>query len=176
MRPQTGFTLPELMITLVVLGILVGIGFPSLLDFVQANRMVGQINQVTGLFFYARSEAVRRGSRVTVCPSSDFTTCGNDVEWETGRIVFTDSGTAGTKDGSDEILRKQELLAGSNTLRGSAAFDSYVSFLGTGYTSGSGSNTGTLSLCDSRGTAEAYTISINAAGRIRTSKTATSCP
>lgn len=176
MGTRAGFTLTELLITMTVLGILAGLAFPPIMEFVQINRLTGQVNQFTGLLYYARSEAVRRGTRVTVCRSSDLSSCSTSTNWENGRIVFVDGSTAGTKDGTDEVLRKQEYLTGSNTLRGSDAFTNYVSFLSTGYASGTGSSSGSFRLCDSRGSSEAYTIFVNAAGRIRTASTATSCP
>lgn len=63
---RRGFTLIELMITLVVFGILVGLAAPAMSGWINRNRLTGAVNQLTGDISYARMLAVRSGQRVTL--------------------------------------------------------------------------------------------------------------
>jgi type IV fimbrial biogenesis protein FimT len=68
---QRGFTLWELLMTLLVAGVLLGIGVPNVMQFQRAGAMTGVVNDlVTGLLT-ARTEAVKRQVPVTLCLSDD---------------------------------------------------------------------------------------------------------
>lgn len=56
----------ELMFTLAVFGVLVGIGVPSFVTIVQNSRTATQTNELVSALNLARSEAIRRGAPVTV--------------------------------------------------------------------------------------------------------------
>lgn len=92
-RQARGFTILELMITVAVLSILVGVGIPSFQDMMRRNRLAAQTNQLIGTLAFARSEAVKRGVRVTVCPANDAQdACSDDGSWaRNGMIIFTDN-------------------------------------------------------------------------------------
>src|SRR3546814_5733797 len=70
-RPGQGFTLIELMVTVAVLGILAAVAAPSMIAFVNANRLNGTTGEMTASLQLARSAAIRRNARVTVCGSAD---------------------------------------------------------------------------------------------------------
>ena len=71
MRPrERGFNLIEVMVTLLVISVVVTLGAPSLADFINEMRLSATTNDLLSFFNYARSEAAKRGSRVTVCLSS----------------------------------------------------------------------------------------------------------
>lgn len=102
---QHGFNIIELMIGITVLGILLGIGVPSFTDMIRQNRLVDQTNGMVTALNYARSEALKRGFRVSVCPGTG-TACVGGTDWNAGLLVFTDdTGTTGTLDGSDVPLQ-----------------------------------------------------------------------
>jgi type IV fimbrial biogenesis protein FimT len=88
-RGSRGFTLLELMYTIGVATLLLGIGVPSFVGMVRSNRTATNINELSTAFAIARSEAIRRGANVTVCRSTDGTVCGAD--WSDGWIVFVDN-------------------------------------------------------------------------------------
>jgi type IV fimbrial biogenesis protein FimT len=94
LRRSAGFTLLELMLAITVLGILVGIGVPSFTDSIRRNRLTSQTNALVSALAIARSEAVKRGTLVTICPASDATqsACAGLAQWAAnGWIVFSDT-------------------------------------------------------------------------------------
>jgi type IV fimbrial biogenesis protein FimT len=88
---ESGFTLVELMITLVVVAILLATAVPYLGDFTKNNRLIAQTNDFVLAIQLARSEAVKRGINTIVCPSTNQTSCSaNAADWEDGWLVFAD--------------------------------------------------------------------------------------
>jgi type IV fimbrial biogenesis protein FimT len=176
-----GFTLVELMVTLVVAGILLTMAIPSFRKTIWNNRLTAQANEFVTALNFARSEAIKRGGRVTICISSNSTestsTCDPNVNWERGWIIFVDTSTFGTRQTSELILRAHEGLSGGNTLTTGTNFNDFISYLSSGISRGANNlANGTFLLCDSRGTSKARSIVIGPTGRPRTQSGASSCP
>jgi type IV fimbrial biogenesis protein FimT len=93
-RLAAGFTLLELMTTLAVAGIVLAVGVPSYLSVVRNNRAATNANELVSALTIARSEAIRRGDRVSLCRSDDGASCGGT--WEDGWIVFVDGAATDT--------------------------------------------------------------------------------
>jgi type IV fimbrial biogenesis protein FimT len=126
---QRGFNLIELMLGITVLSILLGIGVPSFTQMIRNNRLVEQTNTTLTALNYARSEALKRGFRVSVCPGSG-AACSGGTDWNAGILVFTDdTGTTGTIDGSDAVLQSWPASSNGFVAGGSAAS---ITFLPTG--------------------------------------------
>lgn len=114
-RLQQGFTLYELLVTVVVAGVIVGFGVPNLRQFQLNNRMVGTSNDLLAIFSMARTEAIKRKTNVAICASDDWNsatpTCGAanaaDVLWHQGYIAFVDVDGDLVVDAGDgdEVLR-----------------------------------------------------------------------
>jgi type IV fimbrial biogenesis protein FimT len=68
-RGASGFTLVELMIVMVILGILLSVGLPAFSDFMRMQRVKNATFEVFSTLVYARSEAVSRNAAVTVTPA-----------------------------------------------------------------------------------------------------------
>ena len=108
LRSSAGFTLIELLTVITVVAILFALGMPSYRYVTNANRISGEVNALLGDMQYARSEAIKEGQPVTVCSSTNATTCSNQTSWRNGWIVFTDVNGNGAVDGvNDAILRVQ---------------------------------------------------------------------
>jgi type IV fimbrial biogenesis protein FimT len=116
LRHGSGFTLIELLMTITVASILLAIGVPSFRYVTWANRASGEINGLLGDLQLARGEAIREGQTVTVCASTNGTSCSNTTSWETGWIVFSDAIPIGTIEGSDSLLRVQRAFSDGDTL------------------------------------------------------------
>ena len=92
--PQKGFTLLELMVTITIAGILLAVAVPALGTFVRGSRLSGSARDFVVDFALARNEAVLRATTVSVCTSTDLTTC-DASGWGSGRLVFIDGGAPG---------------------------------------------------------------------------------
>ncbi|WP_369158423.1 GspH/FimT family pseudopilin [Candidatus Thiodiazotropha sp. LNASS1] len=66
-----GFTLVELMTAIVIGAILVTVGIPSYIGFIQRNTISTTSNELLGALLYARSEAVRQEATATFTPEAD---------------------------------------------------------------------------------------------------------
>ncbi|WP_232207664.1 GspH/FimT family pseudopilin [Pseudoxanthomonas sp. J35] len=89
----------ELIITIAVLAILLTLAVPSFTSVINSNRLTAQANELVADLQFARSEAVRRNQRVTVCPSVDSAACSGAADWS-NRII-----TAPIAGGGVEVIR-----------------------------------------------------------------------
>jgi prepilin-type N-terminal cleavage/methylation domain-containing protein len=106
-RRQQGFTLYELLITLVVVSIVLSFGIPNLRSFTQNSRMTSAANDLLGTFQTARSEAARSKQNVSICASANSMSatpaCGG--EFEDGWILFVDPNGDAVFDAGEVLLR-----------------------------------------------------------------------
>lgn len=157
----SGFTLVELMITVVIASILMGLAAPSFVNFVKNNRLSSQANGLMADLAFTRSEAVKRGANITICRASDpFAACtGSAGPWSTGWIVI---------DGAGQVLRLHQALDGQNTLTGTGTLADQTAYTGTGLiTLGAAQS---FSLCDDRLASYGRLIQISITGRAAIAK------
>ena len=88
-----GFSLIELMVTVVVLAVVLAIAYPSFTGLINSNRLTGNANEMVAAIQLARSEAVTRNASVVLCRSDDATTCATGAAWN-GWITLLQSGGA----------------------------------------------------------------------------------
>lgn len=111
----SGVTLLELMVVLAVVAVLLGVAVPSFVGMTQTNRVASEINALSGDLQFARAEAIKEGLPVTICTSSNGTSCLGSSSWSTGWIVFSDVNGTQTVDAGDVVLRKQIPWTNSDT-------------------------------------------------------------
>jgi type IV fimbrial biogenesis protein FimT len=101
-----GFTLLELMTSIAVLGVLLAIGVPAFSTIIRNNQIAAESGNLVSALMLARSEALTRGIRVSVCAAADEENCAATADWSRGWIVFADDfGAAGVLNDSDEPLQ-----------------------------------------------------------------------
>ncbi len=134
-----GFSLIELMVTLVIVAIIALIGMPSFNGAIRNSRLTTGINELVTSLNVARSEAIKRNHSITVRKN-------DDLPWEAGWNIFVDMNSDGTLDGAgdadacaagnDCILKIQEALPSGYTLRpNNTAFSNYIRYKPSGMSS-----------------------------------------
>jgi type IV fimbrial biogenesis protein FimT len=89
MAHQThGFTLYELLITLLLIALLAGIGLPELGKMAARNRISTEVNALFHAIHLARKESIMRRQVVSVCPSENGLQCTPGRDWSSGWIMF----------------------------------------------------------------------------------------
>jgi len=165
---RRGFTLVELLVVLAVGSILLAIAVPGYAFMVNANRLAAVSNDLVTALHLARSEAIKRGTRVTVCKTGDAMAvspaCSTTANWQDGWLVFVDGGTRGVIDSDDTLLWTRAQIA-AGTIDPGSNFSRFVSYLASGVSQGSGNfANGTLRICLASNQRD---IIINNTGRIR---------
>ncbi len=125
---HTGFTLIELLVTVVVVAILIGLAVPNMRDFIARNRVATQINDLLVDINFARTEAIKRATTVTLCISSNQTVCTPLSAWKDGWIVRLDTAPF-------EVLRATKAVASGVTLT-TATFGTNIQYLPSGAIAG----------------------------------------
>ena len=155
-KHESGFTLYELLITMLVIGIVLTIGIPSFSEFTANSRITGTANDLHSSFQLARSEAARAKAPVTICASADpmgAATCGA-ASFDSGWIIFADLNGDIQRGGAGEnVLRAHPTLDTTlsvTTNAGATYFSFAASGLGRGDVGGLPSIQ-TAVICDGRG-------------------------
>lgn len=131
---QSGFTLFELLVTLIVLAVVLAIAVPNLSAFVSNSRLRATQSEFASALTLARSEATKRGGQVVVRALG--ATAGS--EFAGGWQVFVDANANGSFDAGETVIRdyaalgsgmRFTALVGSTTTAATAAAFSARGFL-----------------------------------------------
>lgn len=174
-----GFTLIELVVTVAVAGILLGVGVPSFVEAIRDGRLSSETTCLNLAILAARSEAVRRSANVTVCPYGGPDTCGTD--WSQGQLVFTEGATAPTTgdlsqavvDTDSTIIRSCPPLHDNNTILAIASADRNVAntderqFIRYNRQGRSNWNPGFFVVCDNRDAIRWKALNVGGSGDVR---------
>lgn len=176
MKRSCGFTLTELMVTLAIAAILISFAAPSFSGIMKDSQLTVSLNDFISALNLARSDAIRRGDRVTLCKSSEpYVECSTNGGWEQGWIIFVDSNNFSVRDPDEDIIHVHGALEHGISITGNAPVKNYISYINTGVTrlKGGGFQAGSLQVCDGRG--KARSIVLNSFGRPRTTRDSGDC-
>ena len=170
-RRIRGFTLVELMVTLVIVAILLALAVPNFHTLIENSRQNGVVDSLMTSFNAARNTALSRDITVQVCPVAPPAGPGQPA----GTVCAGSWGSAANGSAwmvstqppapaASVILSTQVVPGGNNlTISGSTS----MLFSGRGLVTGSG----TLVVCDNRGPTYARAVEVNPTGFIQASST-----
>jgi type IV fimbrial biogenesis protein FimT len=122
-RRPAGFTLVELMVTVAVAGLVVGLGVPSFLRTLARHTIASQAEELQDAVRIGRNEAMKRSGPVVLCRTeeSNPTHCaGSGGSWQTW-LLFTDAARSGTFAAGDSVLRQKQDVSRRTTVTADAA-------------------------------------------------------
>lgn len=170
-RGERGFSLVEVLVATAIAALLAAVAVPAFDSLIGASRLTAATNDLLFSMHLARSEAIKRSSRVALCKTADGVACSARGGWEQGWIVFHDANQNGERDAGEAVIQRIQPAGGGLRLTGNSPVARHVSYVATGSTrtTGGGFQAGTLTVC-SAGAGEARQIVLSAVGRPRVQK------
>lgn len=155
---NNGFTLPELLCSLTVIGTLLACAAPLNAQ-LHRHRLQADAAELASALRHARTQAILSGTGVTILAI--------DNDWSRGWNIFTDDNRNALIDTTDRPLVVRT-LSGSSIILGNQPMSRYVHFAATGEpVQASGAfQAGTVSLCSSN-SSDNIRIVLGKSGRIR---------
>lgn len=130
------------MVTIAIVGVLLGLAAPALRDFVARNKVAGISNEFTGAMLTARSEAIRLNSCVSMCVSTSVLDAkpacdAKETDWQKGWLMFVNKDCADTTpEAAADILKAHGADEAAYTMNSSAS-RTLITFTPQGRASGS---------------------------------------
>lgn len=118
-QAHRGFTAIELLVVISILGVLAALAGPNFTPMIQRWRVRQAVENMTSTIYYARSEAIKRGGRITVIKNALTAECSQantTQEWSCGWSVFVDSNDNGTLDPTEVTLQTFAVPSGINVM------------------------------------------------------------
>ena len=154
-RTQTGFTLYELLTTMLIVGVVLALGVPNMQSFRQNSRMTAAANDLHSSFHLARSEAARTKNNISICATADssLATPVCSGQFEAGWVVFEDRDADLVVDTGEAVLRRYPAV-NTDIAIDTAGPNDYFMYASTGLGRRDVANAVPVSvmvMCDSRG-------------------------
>jgi type IV fimbrial biogenesis protein FimT len=174
---QRGFTLIELMVTLAIAVIAMGVGVPSFMQFLRSANLSDATSNFMTAANTARAQAMKSGVNTFLVPRDV------GVGWISGWVVYTDKNWNSAYDaGTDELITQHDAVSSDIAIAMSGAangpntlVDKYLLFNGAGFPrmKNGGFSNGTAEFSNADRTTK---VIFDQTGRVRTCKSgATGC-
>tara|TARA_R110001592_G_scaffold363300_1_gene683482 strand:- start:65965 stop:66477 length:513 start_codon:yes stop_codon:yes gene_type:complete len=105
MNREKGFTLFELIFTITILIVTLTLGIPQLQQWVQRSKATNLQYTLLHSIHYARGQAIRLQSTVTLCPGSS--QC--EDSWNSQLLIFSDLNSNGILDSNELLLKYMDI-------------------------------------------------------------------
>lgn len=166
-----GFTLLEALVVMALLGLLLSLAAPSMMALRRQHQLQAQAEGLLDSLMLARSEALRRQWRVTVCARASDSMCDPQGRWQQGWLVFEDVNANVRRDPEEPVLEVHAPVAATLNLTVSSTAPAYFSYSAQGRstTPNGAFMAGTWSFC-LPGLATGWQVVSNALGKPRLQK------
>lgn len=163
-----GFTLYELLISIALTAVILALAAPSFQSLVERNSLSVEATKILSLLSYVRTEAIKRNSSVSLCPSLNGLECDSGSSWMDGWIVFSDQAKFGELDHeNDRVLRVGEPVTAGYILY-STKHQQWFGYRSDGVSVGSsGSGNTSFVICRPEGLIEGSRVVVSTTGRPR---------
>lgn len=158
---EKGLSLLELLITLSIVALLAIPTIPTFIAIQTRFRLEAEVQALTRALATARSEAVKRNSRITMR--------NNNGHWEDGWAVFVDTNDNAIQDANELVLLLGQPQKQRFIIRGNSSVASFVSYIPSGETAQTNNawQAGTITACPNHSSENGYQLTINRGGRVR---------
>lgn len=112
-----GLTLVELLVVVAILAIVTVVAVPAYTSSNASARITSAAEELESFIEMARSEALVRARRVTMCRSASGTACADGTEWNVGWLVWNDENENGALD-TGELVRVRSAFDSRLTISG----------------------------------------------------------
>jgi len=161
---NAGYSLFELLTTLAVAAILLGIGIPSFGSLAADKYLRTEVNALFHAVYLARTESIARRRVVSICPSLDGQYCDPGNDWSQGWILFVNKGRQNPlrRDDDEVLLRRHQVSKTSQIMSNRKGYSLRSTQLRA--------TNGTIVFCDRAGRAESRALVISYTGRPRVTR------
>lgn len=173
-----GFTLLEALVVLALLGILVGMAAPAMSALRARHQLQAMAEGFLDSLVLARSEALRRQQRISLCAQAPGGGCDAEGQWQQGWLVFVDGNDNGLLDTGEALIESHEALPAGTSLDVTSTVKTYFSYGPEGRSMGTNGAfmAGTWRFCRA-GLPQGWQVVSNALGKPRIEKyTPQPCP
>lgn len=158
---QRAFTLIELLTTIAILSVLLGIAVPSFASLIERNQQTAATHDLLAALNQARGLAITRRELVSLC--AGINDCNASANWEQSIFIFSDPNQNGQFDAGEHLHRVVTLPDRYRWNWNNFRSRTFMTFKANGMTD---SLNGTYTLCS--GNEAIQRLVINITGRLRT--------
>jgi len=131
--PARGFTVVELLVALAIASLLLVLAAPPWRARIAAAELRERAEALSAALAAARSEAIKRGTRVDLCASADRLGCAAGGEWEAGWLGFVNDAAAAAPAHGAPLVASERRAREGITIRGNGPVAQYVSYTPLGH-------------------------------------------